>query len=300
MFEHSVLYSWVVDVWGSTDLEKCVQSVTQWDTLYPLSEAPVHKWYLIHDYWNRKNGGETFNLGESVDDFMLIFGIRPEDHRWESLLVNRVGEALRLEAEAMMPLVTRPFFALHTIQEVAAIKLYPGGSREDCQCAARLRVFEGGRKLWPEMLQQILSRGLVQVPIRICYHVEGTIQAKHSRDTTMPCWHGTTNCLNHDALPFRSHAVLDEKLGLRSHAKQDVVVVIAALDLVDPLADLVRPREVKRSALDGEHLARGDLSGVNGGEVVRAVKGKEVVQDAAARMAREVEVGMLSYVDCMH
>jgi hypothetical protein len=30
------------------------------------------------------------------------------------------------------------------------------------------------------------------------------------------------------------------------------------------------------------------------------VKGKEVVQDAAARMAREVEVGMLSYVDCMH
>jgi len=234
---------------------------------------------------------------------MLIFGIRPEDHRWESLLVNRVGEALRLEAEAMMPLVTRPFFALHTIQEVPAIKLYPGGSREDCQCAARLRVFEGGRKLWPEMLQQILSRGLVQVSIRICYNIEGTIQSSQAlprHDDALLARHGTINRLNHDALPVRSHAVLDEKLGLRSHAKQDVVVVVAALDLVDPLADLVRPREVKRSALDGEHLARGDLSGVNGGEVVRAVKGKEVVQDAAARMAREVEVGMLSYVDCMH
>ena len=110
--------------------------------------------------------------------------------------------------------------------------------------------------------------------------------------------HGRESIYNNhdDALPDGGHAVLDEELGLRTHAEQDIVVVIPALHQLDPLPDRTRPREFKRSALHGEHLARRDLRLIDRREVVRTGEGQHVVQDGSARMAREVEVRMLRNV----
>lgn len=82
---------------------------------------------------------------------MLILGVRLKDHRRKVRLVDGVRESLRLEAEAMMPHIACPALAPHTIQEVAAVKLHPWRSREDCHRAARLGILERGGKLRPEI-----------------------------------------------------------------------------------------------------------------------------------------------------
>ena len=65
--------------------------------------------------------------------------------------------------------------------------------------------------------------------------------------------------------PLTAGPIISLPACLGPHAKQHVVVVIAALDLRDALADGMRPQEVKGRARHRQHLhVRDSLKGLPG------------------------------------
>ena len=95
------------------------------------------------------------------------------------------------------------------------------------------------------------------------------------------------------ALPF----IGDEGGGTdASSGAEAEVVVVAAGDLGDVVADVVSGGEVEGGVGDGADLAGGDESFVDGGVGV-GVEGEEVVEDGAVAGAGEVEVGVVGKVD---
>src|SRR5262245_15605514 len=91
--------------------------------------------------------GTSRSLGrELVDGHLPVLLPGLEDHRRETRLVHRVGEVLRLQAEAGMLLIHHPALALHlAVEEVARIELHARLGRQHLHDAARLGVLDPRR-----------------------------------------------------------------------------------------------------------------------------------------------------------